>query len=137
MKNFGKKLNVGSGITVMDGYINIDDGYDYPEGFGWMREHAESAAEFLEMDGNDMTFADNEFGELYSNQCVGQYVTNYKELARVLKPSGIVRFGVWNERVADVVAGLLKNGIRITSLELLNGGPEDDTRTYMIEGWKV
>ena len=137
------KLNIGSAEYIMEGYINIDNGYDYSRdgGFEFMKRQAEEymkeagfKAKFLEMDGNKLDFEDNTFDEIYSNQCVGEWVKNYKEIARVLKKDGEVRFGVWQDKVANVIIGLNEAGILVYDVDLLNGSIGDDTCTYMLKG---
>ncbi len=140
------KLNIGSAEYVEKGYINIDNGFDYSGngGFKFMKQQADEymkeagfTAKFLEMDGNELAFEDDTFTEIYSNQCVGEYVTNYKEIARVLKKGGEIRFGVWQDKVANVIIGLNEAGILVYDVDLLNGSIGDDTCTYMLKGKKA
>jgi len=140
-----KKLNIGSGEWVMKGYVNIDDGSDWG-GFAEMKERADNfmaeehfKAELLEMDGNKTTFADGEFDEIYSNQCVGEYVTNYKEIARILKLGGKVKLGVWAHLSGKVIYKLAKVGIIIYKMNIMNGElhVDDDDCTFIMEGIKV
>ena len=138
-----KKLNIGFGDCPIDGYINIDDGSD--SDFDAMLHNAKEIiedwtdTEILQMDGNNMTFEDNTFDEITSNQCVGIYVTDYASIARILKHGGQINLGVWSSHVALVIARLIEQGIEITAVEWLNGCFDDiknDDYTLMIRGIK-
>ena len=151
------KLNIGCCLWPMKGYTNIDNGYDYHTnrgsfklGFLYMKEQAPHEMElvdgkdyeFLEMDGNKMTFDDESFDEVFSNQCVGVYVTDFEGIIRVLKYGGRISLGVWKHKLAYVIGHLLQRNIQIVNVSWLNGSYEDiDERegifTVMIEGIKV
>ena len=151
------KLNIGCGICPMEGYINIDkfDDYltlaegDHHKSFMLMNKDIRDnnwqimhKLDLREMDGNKMEFMDGIFDEVFSNQCVGEYVTNYDEIVRVLKVGGKIKLGVWIGKVNIVLYELILRNIKITSIKGFNIGiddniDEDDSGTLMIEGIKV
>ena len=140
-----KKLNIGFGECPMDGYVNIDDGSDFKnmleEAKQLVEDDFREETELLIMDGNDMTFEDNTFDEVFSNQCVGIYVTNYDEIVRVLKIGGKIQLGVWNSKVTHVISNLLIRDVDITGVEWMNGDDrnidnDDANYTLLITGVK-
>jgi len=155
------KLNIGSGgCTMLEGYLNIDNLSDtYDTKMSMMKEvvntmvgeeyddgHYPHTAFMYVKDANDLSmFEDNSFDEVWSNQCVGVYVTNYDEILRVLKVGGKIKLGVWSHAIQNVVGNLIKRGVKITSVKGFNGPYEetivedcnvddDDYYTVMIEG---
>ena len=135
------KLNIGCGQSLMEGYFNIDNGQDSLDLLRNMLVEAKKTGEtFLIMDGNKMTFLDEMFEEVYSNQCVGIYVTDFKGIVRVMKHGGKIRLGVWANKVGFVLAKLIEQNVRITGVEWMNGryaDIESEEYTLMLEGVKT
>ena len=138
------KLNIGSGEYGIEGYLNIDDASDYDgnvEEFLAAVDDPENI-EYQICDGNDMPFEDNSFDEIFSNQCVGKYVTNYYDIVRILKPGGTIILGLWSDVVAKVMMELLIRDIEIIGVEWLNGCQcdienDDDNITLKVIGRKI
>ena len=138
------KLDIGFGECPMPGYISIDNGSDFTGLYGdesakkmfdWAREESKEYedVQLIVMNGDNMAFKDNTFDKIHSNQCVGYYVTNYKEIVRVLKPNGIIVLGVWADKVSNVLASLISLGVTITNVDWLNGGYDDiDDNEYTL-----
>ena len=130
------KLNIGSGAWPFVDYINIDDGSDN-HGEEQMKQLTISEEgepdSILFMDGNDLSlFDDGYFDEIWSNQCVGSYVTNFDEIIRVLKPGGVIKLGVWGTKVMFVVEELMKRGLYNVTMSPMNGGIEDGIENYTL-----
>jgi len=130
------KLNIGCGCTPEVGYINIDNGQDYQcqynpsdtRGFTEMQKIAKNMGlpykTMRLMDANNLMFDDETFDEIMSVQCVGEYVKNYEEILRTLKPDGILKITVHNCAVFEIIFELAKRNMRCTSFRIINYGPE-------------
>jgi SAM-dependent methyltransferase len=136
-----RKLNIGSGPWLMQGYVNIDDMSDWPNEEDYIDEMTEflfNGAEFIRMDGNKMKFEDESFDEVRSEQCIPEYVNNWDEVLRVLRPGGKIELIVWNNTLTKVIDELIKRKIEIRTVEMGNGDIDDgpDEWTIRIVGWK-
>ena len=147
-----KKLNIGCGEEPYEEYVNIDDFSDVfverdsrkayyertKEKGRLLEKETGEKCEVLMMDGNNMSFEDEEFDYIESCSCVGRYVTNYAEVLRVLKKGGRVWIDVWGDKLGDVLFGLIMNGVKITRVELNNGSFDADPvdTSFEIEGTK-
>ena len=154
MKCKNDKLNIGCAEYGMEGYVNIDNGFD-KEGEivnlmdFWKTEEENKGLEFFVMNGNDMLFSDERFNEVRSNQCVGKYVSNINEVLRVLKVGGKVKIGLWIDELGTFVVELLRRNIRIDKIRKFNfyvddvskepvmSMDRDGSSTVMIEGTKM
>jgi len=128
------KLDIGSGeFPTFPGYIALDNQEDFPNVKNIQREYREAGQQLVIADGNQLPFKDDSFDEIFSNQCVGYYVTAYDEIDRVLKQDGILKLGVWNEKVVTVLWELLILGYKIEDVDIMNGDI-DDVREDSSEG---
>ena len=132
------KLNIGSGEDAMEeddeGVIYVDDLSDWTKHEDvrrWYEEHSNCRIR----DANDLgCFDDEMFDEVASCRCLGKYVENYDEIARVMKKGGRIWICVWKENLLELVDGLTKAGIEVTNID--TGNWDDGWYDYFVEGKK-
>jgi len=95
----------------------------------------ELPGEVLEMDGENMTFGDNEFdfvwswGVIHHSAHTDQIV---REVARVLKPGGEFRLMVYNRRAFDSYVKLMRG---FASGKFFSGMSADEVLSYYTDGF--
>ena len=120
------KLNIGCNAIPFTKYVNIDNGSFHSKNFKKLKQELIynqfnfNQINFIAADAKYLPFKNNTFDEIFSNQCIGQYVDLTYEINRVLKPKGILILGIY-DNIKKICLDLIRNNFKIISVNIFNG----------------